>query len=395
MSKTYTYFGGVPPNLTDIFFESMPSTETPIQSSSTSIPSSLEVFRVQYAAMHGYVSAFVCIFGIVANLANIVVLTRKNMITSTNLILTWLAVTDSLKMADYLMFAIEFYILKDSNLPYLAVRNIHSVRFLLFHASFALVCHNIAIWLTISLATFRFLYIWFPNRGMVWCSIERTKIMVAIVYIIVIVICIPNYMMNFIGPLPTPANFTGNTTEEIWTVHMVKEGNALHTINFYIQAIMIKLVPCVMLSILTFLLIYAMHKAYKKRLALMNQGKKEESDRHHEHNRTTGMLLAIVVLFLITELPQGILSLLIIFIPELQNTVYNQIGDVLDIVALCNNAINFVLYCSMSKQFRDTFVRIFCKCCPIGKPNLSRLKLITNNKNGHTNYETNSKATYV
>jgi hypothetical protein len=98
----------------------------------------------------------------------------------------------------------------------------------------------------------------------------------------------------------------------------------------------------------------------------MNQGKKEESDRHHEHNRTTGMLLAVVVLFLITELPQGILNLLIIFIPELQHDVYNNIGDVLDIVALCNNAINFVLYCSMSKQFRDTFVHIFCKCCPNG-----------------------------
>jgi hypothetical protein len=57
-----------------------------------------------------------------------------------------------------------------------------------------------------------------------------------------------------------------------------------------------------------FLLIYAMHKAYKRRLILMNQGKKEESDRHHEHNRTTGMLLAVVVLFLITELPQGVLN---------------------------------------------------------------------------------------
>jgi hypothetical protein len=81
----------------------------------------------------------------------------------------------------------------------------------------------------------------------------------------------------------------------IRTVRMQPESDVLHKINFYIQAILIKLIPCVMLSILTFLLIYAMHKAYKRRLILMNQGKKEESDRHHEHNRTTGMLLAVVV----------------------------------------------------------------------------------------------------
>ena len=339
----------------------------------------------------GYVSAVVCVFGIIANLANIVVLTRKNMITSTNFILTWLAVTDSLKMTSYLMFAIEFYILKDKSIPMLSTRNIHSVRFLLFHASFALVCHNIAIWLTISLAIFRFLYIWFPTKGSVWCSMDRAKIMVALVYVSVIIICIPNYQMNFIRSL----NQTNNSTGELWMVDVLPEDSIVHNINFYIQAIAIKLIPCVMLTILTFLLIYAMHQAYKRRMTLKNQGKKEESDRHHEHNRTTGMLLAVVVLFLITELPQGILNLLIIFIPDLQHDVYNNIGDVLDIVALCNNAINFVLYCSMSKQFRDTFVRIFCICCSAGKPNLSALKLITNNRNGHAKYDSNQQATYV
>jgi hypothetical protein len=385
MGDEFKYGGGQPPIIPNLTI----SIET------TTTTSTLEHFRESYAALHGYISVFVCVFGIIANSANIVVLTRKNMITSTNIILTWLAVTDTLKMTSYLMFATEFYILKDSSLPLLVTRNIHSVRFLLFHASFALVCHNIAIWLTISLAIFRFLYIWFPTRGSVWCSLDRAKIMVALVYIGVTLICIPNYLMNYIGPPHgNPTNSSAVNMSLTRTVRMQPESDVLHKINFYIQAILIKLIPCVMLSILTFLLIYAMHKAYKRRLILMNQGKKEESDRHHEHNRTTGMLLAVVVLFLITELPQGILNLLIIFIPELQHDVYNNIGDVLDIVALCNNAINFVLYCSMSKQFRDTFVHIFCKCCPNGKPNLSKLKLITDSRNGHADYKS-SNATYV
>lgn len=380
----YRYIAEHAPNLTIILDQTSPPIPDVTQTS-------LRLFRERYAAIHGYVSAVVCVFGIIANLANIVVLTRKNMITSTNFILTWLAVTDSLKMTSYLMFAIEFYILKDKSIPMLSTRNIHSVRFLLFHASFALVCHNIAIWLTISLAIFRFLYIWFPTKGSVWCSMDRAKIMVALVYVSVIIICIPNYQMNFIRSL----NQTNNSTGELWMVDVLPEDSIVHNINFYIQAIAIKLIPCVMLTILTFLLIYAMHQAYKRRMTLKNQGKKEESDRHHEHNRTTGMLLAVVVLFLITELPQGILNLLIIFIPDLQHDVYNNIGDVLDIVALCNNAINFVLYCSMSKQFRDTFVRIFCICCSAGKPNLSALKLITNNRNGHAKYDSNQQATYV
>jgi len=73
------------------------------------------------------------------------------------------------------------------------------------------------------------------------------------------------------------------------------------------------------------------------------------------------MLLAVVGLFQLTELPQGVLTLCSIFIPNFFFDVYWPLGDVLDIAALLNNAINFVLYCTMSRQFRETFVEIFLK----------------------------------
>jgi uncharacterized membrane protein len=68
-----------------------------------------------------------------------------------------------------------------------------------------------------------------------------------------------------------------------------------------------------MLTLLTILLIVAMHRAYKRRMALKNKGKKEDADKHNEHNRTTLMLLAVVVLFLLTELPQGINAILLLY----------------------------------------------------------------------------------
>lgn len=365
-------------------------------------PTALEAFRDSYAPLHGYISVFVCVFGIVANVANIVVLTRKNMITTTNIILMWLAVTDTMKMLDYVPFVTYFYILKDPDLPYFASRNYSWMCFLLYHASFSIVCHTVAIWCTIVLAIMRFLIIWFPAKGSMWCSHQRAKICVAVVYVSVVIICIPNYMMNTMTVVYETAvdNATGKAfTDTIYHSSVRTEGifPIVSDINFYIQALLVKLVPCVTLTIFTVLLIYAMHKAYKKRMALKSEGKKEDADRHHEHNRTTGMLLAVVVLFLITELPQGMLTLLIIFIPSIQFTVYNPLGDVLDIVALCNNAINFVLYCSMSKLFRDTFVRIFCNCCPKKLPEWSKTKLITNGNNRKYSSTNDAKvnSTYV
>ena len=89
------------------------------------------------------------------------------------------------------------------------------------------------------------------------------------------------------------------------------------------------------------------------------QGRQDESERAREHNRTTAMLLAVVGLFQLTEFPQGVLTLCSIFIPNFFQDVYWPLGDVLDIAALLNNSINFVLYCTMSRQFRETFVETF------------------------------------
>ena len=68
-------------------------------------------FSHWYRQYHGYLATVVCILGIIANLLNIVVLTRKNMISATNCILTGLAVSDGLTMVAYLPFALRFYVL--------------------------------------------------------------------------------------------------------------------------------------------------------------------------------------------------------------------------------------------------------------------------------------------
>lgn len=323
-------------------------------------------FRMKYVRVHGYISTIICVCGVILNAANIVVLTRKNMISSINVLLTWLAVTDNLKMLDYLIFAIEVYILKDPQLDYLHSFSRKKAKYIEFHASFALVCHNIGIWLTVALATFRFLYIWFPTKGKALCTVMRAKLTVGLIYFTIAVICIPNYCTNYLERKDIDQEKAPNMTcPPIYSVEMISQKNVIFTINTYIQAIFSKLIPCVLLTVLTFSLIYAMHQAYKKRKLLLSQGHDLDARRHHEHNRTTGMLLAVVILFLLVELPQGIMTLMIVFFPaEWMDRVYDNIGDLHELFALCNNAINFVLYCTMSKQFRKTFFSIFCSCLP-------------------------------
>lgn len=93
------------------------------------------------------------------------------------------------------------------------------------------------------------------------------------------------------------------------------------------------------------------------------------AQRHHAHavtssssqsDRTTKMLLAILLLYLLTEAPNGIISLLVGLLGEdFQNNVYLPLGEIFDILALINSGINFILLASMSRLFRKTFCKIF------------------------------------
>lgn len=76
-------------------------------------------------------------------------------------------------------------------------------------------------------------------------------------------------------------------------------------------------------------------------------------------DRTTQTLLAVLLLFLITEFPQGILGILSgVLGDDFFNSCYLPIADLMDLLALFNSAVTFLLYCTMSSQFRGAFARI-------------------------------------
>lgn len=77
-------------------------------------------------------------------------------------------------------------------------------------------------------------------------------------------------------------------------------------------------------------------------------------------DRTTMLLVAVLLLFLITEFPQGILGLLSGILEKCFFTrCYNSFGEMMDLLALINAAVGFVLYGLMSKQFRTSFKSVF------------------------------------
>ena len=111
---------------------------------------------LSYKAVHGYFSLVVCIFGTVANVLNVAVLTRRDMAsTPINRILTALAIADMLVMLEYVPYVCYAYLVLpgEINMPY------DWAMFVLFHSHFTQVFHTISISLTLVLAVWRYIAI--------------------------------------------------------------------------------------------------------------------------------------------------------------------------------------------------------------------------------------------
>lgn len=136
-------------------------------------------------------------------------------------------------------------------------------------------------------------------------------------------------------------------------------------------SVLTKLIPCLALTYLSLALIRVLYRANQRKQRLKQHGYNDynlgPTSQHlvvtnSQHcDRTTRMLLAILLMFLVTEFPSGLVALLSgILGDDFQLNVYHKLGEIMDLLALVNSAVNFILYCTMSRQFRKTFTKLFC-----------------------------------
>ncbi|XP_050534199.1 G-protein coupled receptor dmsr-1-like [Daktulosphaira vitifoliae] len=329
--------------------------------------------RYTYEQYHGYASLLVCAFGSVANILNIAVLTRKEMVSPTNAILTGLAVADLLVMVEYVPFAYHMY-LRPDNYPRSDRFSYNWSLFVLLHSGFSQAFHTISIWLTVTLAVWRYVAVVHPQINRIWCRMETTLSTIALGYLICPLICIPSYLtfnlisrvelLDAVGNRPSAnrSDVVGplrNVTLYFVNVSDLAATTCLSDIVFWVYSVVIKIIPCIALTVLSLRLICALLEA-KQRRAKLTASSRKSADKERQTDRTTRMLLAVLFLFLITEFPQGILGLLTLLLgKKFFQDCYQNMGDVMDMLALVNSAINFILYCVMSRQFRNTFSLLF------------------------------------
>lgn len=340
-------------------------------------------FKLWSTKLHGYITLPLSISGVIFNLLTIAVFIQKTMRSPTNYILLGISIFDTLLMISYIPYSFYFYILYSPE-P-IPGQSIFWPYFSMIHTYITLFSHGCSVWLTCFLAFYRFNTVnscVAKNKSLLK-SDKTTHIIIGIIIFVLCLVpfhvlsfsihteCLP-YVINSMDLLESSSIITcvdyNNSLIDNIVYLKVKYADAsglwedslsLSTINTWLQACFIRIIPCFLLIILSIMLIYVMHLAKKNHLRLIKCGNRKEYEKAREFNRTTTMLLIVVVSFLIMEFPHGILLIICAIKNDYYEKLYFPLGDLLDVLVLINGSINFFLYCFMSSQFRDKFKQLF------------------------------------
>ncbi len=238
-------------------------------------------------------------------------------------------------------------------------------------------------------------------KARVLCTMKNSAKTIVVIYIVSILLHICRFFEN---------NYTAVVIESrVYPGHMVsgciqnftsfvdKYMGIYFSVYYWMRVGLIHVIPCVTLVFFNLLLINAMKKAQARRKQLLKQNRRTECKRLKENNCTTLMLVSVVGLFLLVEIPLAVLLTILI----LENTFNLPISDqehrtmaafLINFFILLSYPVNFFIYCGMSRQFRETFKRLFDpNAQPIDREHSQYISLATEN-GAHKTVQTNESA---
>uniref|UniRef100_A0A914XM35 G-protein coupled receptors family 1 profile domain-containing protein n=1 Tax=Plectus sambesii TaxID=2011161 RepID=A0A914XM35_9BILA len=330
----------------------------------------LSTFQQVYAPVHGYICVVICIFGMVTNLVHVIVLTRPAMRSSAvNCILTAVAICDMGTMGSYFVYIVHFVLRKNGE-SCSPTYTYGWIQFLLWHVVLSIALHTTSLWLAVAMAFIRRMTLRVARLNSKWQQPRNAWRICVVIYALVFLMCIPTMLVHDIieyeGARWTPPGHCtdrpANYSAAIYTIQVPEVATAngcrLFKLNLWMTGLFFKVIPCILLFFLSIGLMLKLREAERKRrILLMNRpGASPRNRRNPTADRTTVMLVVILLVFLLTELPQGFVAILnAIYTTDVHRYIYFNLGDVLDLLSLINSCVNFVLYCVMSSRYRQTF----------------------------------------
>lgn len=312
--------------------------------------------------IHTYLVPLVTVVGVLGNLVTILVLTRRQMRTSsTNSYLTALAVSDLL----YLVASCSLSLMH--SVPGIErSHHLHYWHYWPYGVWLTDAASNTSTWLTVTFTVERYVAVCHPMQGQVYCTVERARRLIAGVF----VVC-------FLSIVTTPLEWrvvqslsdNGEDTKLSLQMTALGRHDSYRLLFYWFSATFFVFLPLILLVIFNSFLIAAVRRSHRQRRLMTSSSTIGASQAPvSQENRITVMLITVVIIYLLCQLPPACVLVYKTFmaVPKPQSREYlitRFLGNVCNLLMAINSACNFVLYCVMSDKYRSTVVdtmRGFC-----------------------------------
>ncbi|XP_059834629.1 probable G-protein coupled receptor 139 [Hypanus sabinus] len=275
-----------------------------------------------------YYSFLLCL-GLPANILTVIILSRlvaRRQKSSYNYLLA-LAAADIfiLFFIVFLDFLLEDFIL-GQQMPQVLDKIIGVLEFSANHTS---------IWITVPLTIDRYIAVCHPLKYHTVSYPARTRKVIMSVYVTCFLTSIPYYWWP-----------------NIWTENYTS--TSMHQILIWVHCFTVYLIPCSIFFVLNSIIIHKLKRKSNFRMRGYSTGK------------TTAILLTITTIFAILWAPRMVMILYHLYVLPINNGwLVHIVSDIANMLAFLNTAINFFLYCFISKRFRTMAagtLKAFIKC---------------------------------
>ncbi|ELT94998.1 hypothetical protein CAPTEDRAFT_215199 [Capitella teleta] len=308
-----------------------------------------------------YILPIICCFGILGIILTVIVLSRKNMCTSTNCHLMALAIADLLFLLLLSTRQIE------NHLTHWTSGYYQFSIYLDYAVIFMHVFLMASIWLTVMLAVERYIAICQPFLAAKVCSVKRARIFVVSIYVFAFLVRLPAFwehevVTRFDTLSNTSISYT-KSTELASNVHYLR-------INpWVVDGILMSILPFILLLVLNVRLIWEVRKSTRYLQATMvasvSAPGRSAGTIKKEELQITVMLISIIIVFFICQAPYVVYTAIFSINKDILSSgsstgflIFHQLAIV---VLAFKSAVNFIIYCWFSEKFWATLKKIFCR----------------------------------
>ncbi|XP_063447601.1 sex peptide receptor-related protein 2-like [Mytilus trossulus] len=312
----------------------------------------------RHSGMEIFINIFLpilCVSGIVGIILTVIVLSRKNMCTSTNTYLMSLAVAD-----------LGFLCLVGCRSldRHLSGKALYS--FYAFYEYAQIFIHTFllsSVWLTVMLAVERYIAICHPLKAISICTVKRSRIIILLIFVVSFYCRVPNF---FELKLET-FYLCGEPVRQVVLTPLALNTTYKIIYAWIIDCAICAIIPFLFLVYLNIRLVLEIRKSTKYLRYHIGINSNMQNIVAHEQLKITMMLVSVIVAFFICQAPYVIYIAYVNIHKFSFDNFSNDKRKTFEII-MCitlfllavKSAFNFILYCWFSEKFWNTFKRVFC-----------------------------------